>query len=476
MMPQVFLHRQDGQVVMGMALTGFSFGEQSLTLDDETVKFAEISFVYLPPNMAKALLRHHPPDETVFEKCVSGAYEFAGRIIHRVQHSVVVMYLDKFSHQVCVIIPKGMDYQVQDKGAPSLSYDDNLADSIIMSAISREASDIHIKPEEHRSVIQFRIDGQLQDVNELPVKRHASLLSKLKNMANMDIAERRMPQDGGATVQQEGRSIDLRFSTAPTITGESLVIRILDPQLGLKTLQQIGFFPEDEQAMRQVLAKRGGLVLVTGPTGAGKSTTMYAVMDSIRSFGLNVISIEDPVEYRIADVKQIEVNHRIGNSFAKALRHVLRHDPDVILIGEIRDQDTAKIAVESALTGHLVISTLHTRNCAYSISRLLEMGVESYQIRDTLQAVLAQRLVRKFCPACLGQGECEVCGNSGFKGRAVVYEWLEMDDELGALVTADFSVSQFASLARRKGMRTLEEHGQALVAAGVTHGDEVFVR
>jgi len=321
------------------------------------------------------------------------------------------------------------------------------------------------------------LEGELckgLNIKKISKRRHLKIISKYKIMAGMDIAERRLAQDGSASFKFKNHAVDLRLSTAPTIEGESMVLRLLDPDSGLKTLNSIGFSKSDEARIRKMLGKRQGLILVTGPTGSGKSTTLYAAMDLLRGKGLNTISIEDPVEYRIDDIKQIEVNEQIGNTFPEILRHVLRHDPDIIVIGEIRDSKTAKIALKSALTGHLVISTLHTQDAAHAISRLLEMGIESYLIRDTLKAVLAQRLVRKVCNTCKGPG-CSACKSSGFKGRVILYEWLELDKNLKSLINQEVNLSKFKAAALKNGMQDFAQNASKLVDRQLTTASEVYL-
>ena len=274
-------------------------------------------------------------------------------------------------------------------------------DSLLEEAISRRASDIHLRPGEHDVVILLRIDGVLLEIRRLKHSNLSAIVSRIKIIGGMNIAERRLPQDGRYMVKQGDRTIDLRLSIMPTVHGESVVIRILDTRQSLKTLDQIGFNGRDVERFRDLISHNQGIVLVTGPTGSGKSTTLYAALNGIKDKGVNVITVEDPVEYQIDGIRQIQVKPQIGYTFARALRHILRHDPDVIMVGEIRDQETAMMATESALTGHLVLSTLHTNSAATTITRLLEIGIAPYLLNASLLGVLAQRLVRRNCPHCL---------------------------------------------------------------------------
>ena len=312
-------------------------------------------------------------------------------------------------------------------------------DSLLEDAICRRASDIHLRPGKHDVAILFRIDGVLSEIRRIKPGNLAAIVSRIKIIGGMNIAERRLPQDGRHLVRMGERSIDLRLSIMPTVHGESVVIRILDTQQSMKNLSQIGFNDSDAERFRTLTSHSQGIVLVTGPTGSGKSTTLYAALNGIKDSGVNVITVEDPVEYQIDGIRQIQVKPLIGYTFARALRHILRHDPDVIMVGEIRDQETAIMATESALTGHLVLSTLHTNSAATTVTRLLEIGIAPYLLNASLLGVLAQRLVRRNCPHCLepeqvpehvrrafglsadevfyaGRG-CEHCHGKGFAGR-----------------------------------------------------------
>lgn len=371
-----------------------------------------------------------------------------------------------------------------------------LVNNIILDAIHRRASDIHIRPRENSVDLLFRIDGTMLHTRSFSRSLLPAIVSRIKILAGMDIAERRLPQDGRSQVSQRGRTIDLRVSIIPAINGESVVIRILDTQAGLRALDDIGFNQRDGERLRMMLEHSHGLLLVTGPTGSGKSTTLYAALQQLRRKPVNIITVEDPVEYHLDGVRQIQVNHATGYTFAKALRHILRHDPDVIMIGEVRDTETAQIAVESALTGHLVLSTLHTNSASSTVTRLLEIGIAPYLLNSVLLGVLAQRLVRRNCDNCRveekidpaiyrelgvspaekflrGHG-CEHCNGTGFRGRTAVYELLEVTPELRDLVRAGINASEIEALAVRQGMSRLTSSALALARAGTIPLSEAF--
>jgi len=369
-------------------------------------------------------------------------------------------------------------------------------DNLLEDAISRRASDIHIRPGEREATIQFRIDGMLMDIRQIKRSTLPAIVSRIKIIGGMNIAERRLPQDGRYMVRISGRSIDLRLSIMPTIHGESVVMRILDTSQSMKSLEQLGFTETDARRFRNLISLNQGIVLVTGPTGSGKSTTLYAAINDIRKTGVNIITVEDPVEYQISGIRQIQVRSGIGYTFARALRHILRHDPDVIMVGEIRDQETALMATESALTGHLVLSTLHTNSAAATVTRLLEIGIAPYLVNASLIGVLAQRLARRNCTHCLieetvsedvyralglrgdevfrvGAG-CDHCHGRGFAGRIAVYELLEVSSELRKLIRPDASAQEIEQQAQLDGMRPLTEGALELARQGVISLAEVY--
>lgn len=369
-------------------------------------------------------------------------------------------------------------------------------DNLLEDAIARRASDIHIRPGPKEVVIQLRVDGLLQDVRRIKRSTLPAIVSRIKIIGGMNIAERRLPQDGRHMVRLAGRAIDLRLSIIPTIHGESVVMRILDTGQSLRSLEQLGFSETDAARFLRMVSLNQGIVLVTGPTGCGKSTTLYAAINDIRKTGVNIITVEDPVEFQIEGIRQIQVRPSIGYTFARALRHILRHDPDVIMVGEIRDQETAIMASESALTGHLVLSTLHTNSAASSVTRLLEIGIPPYLVNATLTGVLAQRLARRNCPHCLdteqvpahvrkalgldadetfkaGKG-CTKCDQRGFSGRIAVYELLEVTPALRQLIRPAVAAQAIEQQARLDGMRPLTAGALDLARQGIIPLAEVY--
>ncbi|HEX4182672.1 MAG TPA: ATPase, T2SS/T4P/T4SS family [Caulobacteraceae bacterium] len=367
--------------------------------------------------------------------------------------------------------------------------------SLIGRAVEAQASDIHIEPADDGLKVRFRVDGALREDSPLPASWKAAFVSRIKVMAGLNIAERRLPQDGRLRLAVRGHEIDLRVATAPTIHGESVVLRILDRSNLALDFDSLGFDGDSLTRYLDVLRLPHGIVLVTGPTGSGKTTTLYASLAVMNTVDRNILTVEDPIEYRLAGINQTQVNPQIGLTFANALRAFLRQDPDVMMVGEIRDLETAQVAVQAALTGHTILSTLHTNSAAAAVTRLLDMGVEPFLITSTLNAVLAQRLVRRLCPNCresftptaetfeaLGVGHagferlwrpvgCALCGHSGFRGRIAVLELLVVNAETERLVLtrADARVIQAAS-----GMRTMLEDGLAKAGAGMTTLEEVL--
>ena len=362
-----------------------------------------------------------------------------------------------------------------------------LVNMLINRALEQRASDIHIEPFEQELKVRYRIDGVLHDV-ETPARRlQAAIVSRIKIMAKLNIAERRLPQDGRIKLRLMGKEIDLRVSTLPTLYGESVVLRILDRSSIVVDLESLGF-PEDTlRQFEALITKPYGMILVTGPTGSGKTTTLYGALDKINSPDKKIITIEDPVEYQLFGVNQIHVKSQIGLTFANGLRSIVRQDPDVIMVGEIRDFETAEIAIQAALTGHLVFSTLHTNDAAGAVSRLLEMGVEDYLLASSLLGVLAQRLVRRVCRSCRqlaeerdGRGEqvyegkgCEECAQTGYRGRAGIFELLPVNDGIRQLILKRSSSDIIREAAVAQGMRTLREDGWRTVRDGVTTVAEV---
>jgi type II secretory ATPase GspE/PulE/Tfp pilus assembly ATPase PilB-like protein/8-oxo-dGTP pyrophosphatase MutT (NUDIX family) len=370
-----------------------------------------------------------------------------------------------------------------------------LVDRIVARGITDRASDIHLEPSEQGMAVRYRVDGLLRDVMVLPKAVGIPLVSRIKIMATMDIADRLRPQGGHATVTVDGARVDLRVSTLPASHGEKVVIRILDTRSAVRSLEALGLDSVDGPRMRRLLDVREGLVLVTGPTGSGKTTTLYAALLEIQRRGVNVITVEDPVEYRIPGIVQVQINEKAGLTFASALRSILRQDPDVILIGEIRDRETAAIAIQAALTGHLVFATLHTNDACSSITRLTDLGVDSAKLAAALKGVVAQRLIRKLCSDCrmvANSGAptrlrasvaadamvyvpvgCERCSMTGYRGRLAVTEIVIADTELERGIADNASVDSLSAAARHGGARSLWDSGVTRLLAGETSGDEL---
>ena len=374
-----------------------------------------------------------------------------------------------------------------------------LVNLILFDAVQQQASDIHIQPYEDRVVVRMRIDGVLFDVFDLPWDMREELVSRVKVMSNMNIAEKRLPQDGRATVRVGDRPVDLRVSTVPASHGERVVIRLLDKSARLYTLDELGMDSRTLKRFVNCISAEHGLILVTGPTGSGKTTTLYAALGQINATERNVITLEDPIEYQLDGISQIQISEKKGMTFASGLRSVLRQDPDVVMVGEIRDRETAVMAIQSALTGHLVFSTLHTNDAASAVTRLLDLGIEPYLVGSSLIGVLAQRLVRRVCGKCatqhvpepaeleaLGPGGtlgadasfcqgagCESCRNTGYSGRAGCFELLTVDDEIRKLVQARATAAQIDEAAVRAGMQSLRDDGLCKAADGRTTLEEV---
>jgi general secretion pathway protein E/type IV pilus assembly protein PilB len=400
-------------------------------------------------------------------------------------------------------------FQVVDENAEDTNLDDAAEDEasiirfvnqVLKDAIELRASDIHLEPFEDEFRIRYRIDGDLQ---EIPVpaqlKRfQPAIVSRVKILSHLNIAEKRLPQDGRIKIRLDDADVDIRVSVIPMLHGEAVVMRLLRQNSTLRGLGEIGMNTREYEHFRHVLSLPHGIILVTGPTGSGKTSTLYTALNEINDAIRKIITVEDPVEYQLKGVNQIQVNEKSGLTFARGLRSILRHDPDVVLIGEIRDTETAQIAVQASLTGHLVFSTLHTNDAPGALTRLVDMGVEPYLVASSLEAVLAQRLVRVLCPHCKQADNsqtaqafkaklgipadktiyksvgCRECRNTGFFGRHAIFEWMDTDEEIRRLILENASTDQISAAARKGGMRTLAEDGWRLVAAGVTTVEEVL--
>jgi type IV pilus assembly protein PilB len=374
-----------------------------------------------------------------------------------------------------------------------------LASSIIYAASSKRASDIHIEPQAQSTTVRIRVDGVLRELMHVPNELQTSLVSRVKILSDMDIAERRVPQDGRFLVQIAERSLDFRVSTLPTQYGEKVVMRLLDAAGASVSFTDLGFSDEDSSALQDALSRPQGMLLVTGPTGSGKTTTLYAALNVVRSPMVNIITIEDPIEYKIEEVNQVQVNPKAGLTFANSLRSMLRQDPNIIMVGEIRDGETAEIALQAAQTGHLVLSTLHTNDAVSAVTRLLDLGIPAYLVASSVTAIIAQRLVRKLC-SCRNEVAmtsehaailrasgivdigsktwipvgCPDCDNTGYKGRIGIYEALLVDDQVRAAIRSGHRDDEVRALARSSGMRAMQDDAMSKVSSGMTTLEEVL--
>ncbi len=449
-------------------------------LDTETLdSLSRVLKLTLNPKLA-------PPDElkVAINRCYGGG-------------ALNVSYEDVFGKSedgVSVDLPQGGEIKEDD--APIIRY----VNSLIVDAIRRKASDIHLEPLEKRFRVRFRIDGVLQEMKGPPKRLQASVISRLKLMAEVSLAEKRIPQDGRIQARTGGRDIDLRVSVLPTVYGESIVMRILDKE-GLKLgLPELGFFADDQAKFQGLISGSDGVFLVTGPTGSGKSTTLYSALNYINKPDRKIITVEDPVEYQMAGINQVQVKRDVGMTFAAALRAMLRQAPNIVMIGEIRDLETAEIAINAALTGHMVFSTLHTNDSVSAVTRLVDIGVKPFLVSAALRGALAQRLVRRVCQSCaqpykptakelytIGMSEqdiagatpmkgagCPKCNERGYKGRRGVFELFVITEEVQEMIYGGATLVSLRRKAREAGMRTMREDGQRKVASGMTTIEEVM--
>jgi general secretion pathway protein E len=427
-----------------------------------------------------------------FDSALNRAYE---RGTHHAMEIIDGLDADPDLTDLTRNLPRVADLLESEDDAPIV----RLINALLSQAVREGASDIHVEPFETRSVVRFRIDGVLRDIIEPPQAAHGLLVSRIKIMARLDIAEKRMPQDGRITLRLAGRPVDVRVATLPTAHGERVVMRLLDKQAGKLNLPAIGMPPETLAVLNDLIHQPHGIFLVTGPTGSGKTTTLYAALSQLDTTRHNIMTVEDPIEYDLDGIGQTQVNPKIELSFARALRAILRQDPDIIMIGEIRDLETAQIAVQASLTGHLVLATLHTNDSVGAVTRLVDMGIEPFLVASSLIGVLAQRLVRKLCPQCkrahtpdaaerrllqlngttndlqiyLPVG-CPACSNSGYHGRTGVFELLTVDDPMRSLIHDGASEDKTRDHARQRGMRSIREDGLRWVITGETSLDEVL--
>jgi general secretion pathway protein E/type IV pilus assembly protein PilB len=398
--------------------------------------------------------------------------------------------------QETAAVPRDREAVIADDEAPVI----RLVQTILRQAVGRRASDVHFEPLERRFRVRYRIDGVLQEGGDPPAHLQRPVVSRLKIMAGMSIAEKRLPQDGRARISVGGRPLDLRVSSLPTVHGESVVLRLLEPESLRLGLAELGLHRDDQQTLGRLLALPDGIVLVTGPTGSGKTTTLYACLHHLNQPDRKIITVEDPVEYQLAGINQVPVRREAGMTFAAALRAMLRQAPDIIMVGEIRDRETAESAIHAALTGHLVFSTLHTNDAAGAVTRLIDIGVKPFLVASALRAVVSQRLVRRICPACArpqalaspavaaltstpadaaggtlrhGAG-CPACEGTGYRGRLGMFELLAVDEEMQRLIHAGAGAARLRAHARAAGMRTLREDGWRKAREGLTTIEEVL--
>jgi len=464
------LHVQDGRLLVGT----WASSVDPQTLDDlRIIAGATVQLVRVPEADARAAIRRvYSPEALTAEDVIAG---LSNEVRPAGDVDAALDDLVSLANEAPVV---------------------KLVNLLLLEALEARASDVHLETYQGGLRIRYRIDGVLQDAAAPPRRLAAAVVSRLKIMAELDIAERRVPQDGRIRLRMRDRNVDVRVATLPTLHGESVVLRLLDKERGRISLTDLGMANDTIARFVEAVSRPHGIVLSTGPTGSGKTTTLYAAVDRIRTGREKIVTVEDPVEYELAGVPQVPVNEKVGLTFASALRALLRQDPDIMLIGEIRDQETADIATHAALTGHLVLSTLHTNDAATALTRLVDLGIEPYLVASTVEAVLAQRLVRRICdnckqPATLTSEEhtalhlpaetrvwagagCSLCRGTGYRGRTGIYELLMMDDEMRAAVHEDPSAGRLTRLAVGKGMRTLRDDGIRLIREGVTTAQEVM--
>lgn len=433
--------------------------------------------------------------EAAIEKCYCAAEEPAVAEIPGEDEAPDMEFVSTSSLQRNIEAMQEMQAELLHKSTPAV----RLVASAIAAASAKQASDIHVEPQSSDTIIRFRVDGMLRDFQRIPRSLQNSVVSRIKILSDMDIAERRAPQDGRFLVKIAGRKIDLRVSTLPTQNGEKVVMRLLEPEAPAQTFSALGMPPEIADPLMHVLRQPQGMILVTGPTGSGKSTTLYSSLNLVRRPTVNIITVEDPVEYVLPGLNQVQVNTKAGLSFATCLRSILRQDPNVIMVGEVRDKETAEIAIKAAQTGHLLLSTLHTNDSVSAIARLLDLGVPGFQIASSVTAIVAQRLVRRLC-SCHDEGPatpeyaarllelggraaprtqyfatgCEKCDMTGYKGRIGVYEMLTLDETIRAIIRSAGRSDEIHAIAHHNGMRRMQQYALDRVWEGATTLDEVL--
>ena len=507
---------RENDIKLGQALVDLGFVTEEAvarTLSRQLqIPYVDLNKIVLDPEVVATI-----PENVARKNKVLAIGKRPGEILVALADPLNIFAIDAVSAHInatlvpCVamdsLLARAIDQQYaalsgQISGDPNDEADESEAvaaiNDILIQAVRREASDIHIEPDLQEVRVRCRIDGVLHNIRSYPLEMHPNLISRIKIMSQLDIGERRKPQDGRIELPISGREFDIRVSILPLRKGEKVVMRLLDKSKVKINLSELGFEPEQEKIFRRHLAMPHEIILVTGPTGSGKTTTLYGALNKINSPEKNIITVEDPVEYDLPGVNQVQVNLKADLTFVSALRSILRQDPDIVMIGEIRDVDTAEIAIQAALTGHLVLSTLHTNDACGAVTRLIDMGIPPFLIASSLGLVLAQRLPRRLCPACKTKQEvtpainelfpetpaheliiyrpqgCPQCDNSGYRGRTAIYEILEPSQEIEKLIMAQASSREIARQAALEGFHNLRQSGLAKVLSGVTSLDEVL--
>ena len=453
---------------------------QQVLLEDDAGRLTLWLHPATPASAISEVVRKHAPqslnnvDASTLIQRITTAYSRgesnAATVVHEVES-------DADLSRMMQELPAVEDLLEAADGAPII----RMLNALLTQAARDGASDIHIEPYERHSSVRFRVDGTLREVVQPNRALHAALISRLKIMAELDIAEKRLPQDGRISLRLGSRAIDIRVSTLPGAHGERAVLRLLDKNEGRLSLESLGMQGDTLSRFERLIEQPYGIILVTGPTGSGKTTTLYAGLQKLDASHNNIMTVEDPIEYELPGVGQTQVNNKIDLSFAKALRAILRQDPDVIMIGEIRDFETAQIAIQASLTGHLVLATLHTNTACSAVTRLVDMGVEPFLLSSSLLGVLGQRLVRKLCPHCKQQDAtgqwkavgCPQCSQSGFKGRTGIYELMSVNEPIREHIHNRSAEADLLASAQAAGLRTMREDGERLVLAGVTTRPEL---
>ncbi|WP_141257285.1 type II secretion system ATPase GspE, partial [Myxococcus sp. CA006] len=499
---RIFAEEVDAELVKRIPI---NFAKQSrilpLSLEDDTVAVAvadpldTAALDHVRVLLGQSVSQRIALGSTITD-AINSVYDRSVNETEQLVDEMETQDLDAIAHE----LDEPKDLLDEDDEAPVI----RLVNSVLFRAAKERASDIHIEPMERELMVRFRVDGVLQEVIKPPKRYQNAIVSRVKVMGQLNIAEKRLPQDGRIRIKLAGRDIDIRLSTIPTSYGERIVMRLLDKTATLLDLAEIGMSQKTLESMEAVIKRSHGIVLVTGPTGSGKTTTLYGALSKINTPDLNILTVEDPVEYQLKGIGQMAISPKIGLTFAQGLRSFLRQDPDVIMVGEIRDKETAEIAIQASLTGHLVLSTVHTNDAAGAVTRLVDMGVEPFLVASSLTGILAQRLVRRVCPDCrvpheptdaelkeLGHSVasfkqrygverifkatgCPSCNRNGYRGRTGIYEFLPVDDDVRQLVLKNVDASTIKRSATSKGMTTLLDDGARKIALGETTIAEVL--